>query len=125
METTVRRFIPPCAACPGPVASLLVGVGQSRCGSGEPESITAELRLHPWRPSISAGIGFDLRSSFGFAVGVGHKPNPVSPVRGVEGTSRYNNRPAGVAERFQVSQHTVEAQSDVSSNILKEAMPGP
>ena len=80
-ETFVRRFIPPCAAWPGPVDSLVVGVG--------------------------------------------HKPNPVSPVRGVEGTSRYNNRPAGVAERFQVSQHTVEPQSDVSSNILKEAIPGP
>ncbi|MFD7235072.1 hypothetical protein ACFWAT_07155 [Streptomyces syringium] len=28
-ETTCRRFIPPCAACPAPVASDVEGVGNS------------------------------------------------------------------------------------------------
>jgi hypothetical protein len=52
------------------------------------------------------------------ASGVGHDPNPVSPVEGVDGTSRNNNRPAGVAVFFQLSQNSVEAHRDVPSNVL-------
>ena len=46
-------------------------------------------------------------------------------MRGVDGTSRNNDRPAGVAEAFQVRKHTVEAHRDVPSNILKQAPSGP
>ena len=42
-------------------------------------------------------------------MGVGHNPGPLSPVRGVDGTSRNNKRPDGVPEGFQVRKHSVEA----------------
>jgi len=51
---------------------------------------------------------------------VRHDPNPVAPVEGVDGTSRYNNRPAGVAVRFQVSQNSVEAHRDVPRYVLSQ-----
>lgn len=41
-------------------------------------------------------------------VGVGHKPETVPSVGRVDGTSRDNGRPAGVADAFQVSEHSVE-----------------
>lgn len=37
---------------------------------------------------------------------------------GIDGTSRHNNRPAGVAEIFQVSQHVVEFHADDSRHVL-------
>jgi len=60
----------------------------------------------------------DLLSSL--ATGVGQNPSPVSPVRGTDGCSRNNDRPAGVAEAFQVSQHVVEAHRDDASNVLSQ-----
>jgi hypothetical protein len=39
-------------------------------------------------------------------------------VRGIDCASWNNNRPPGVAIGFQVSKHLVEAQGDVTSNIL-------
>jgi hypothetical protein len=36
----------------------------------------------------------------------------------IDGTSRNNKRPRGVAEGFQVSQHVVECQRDETSNIF-------
>lgn len=41
-------------------------------------------------------------------VGVGHKPESISTVGRVDGTSRDNGRPPGVADSFQVSEHSVE-----------------
>ena len=41
-------------------------------------------------------------------VGVGHKPEAVPSVGRVDGTSRDNGRPAGVADAFHVSEHSVE-----------------
>ncbi len=52
-------------------------------------------------------------------VGVGNNPNPVPPVRGVDGASWKYDRPCFVAFRFQVSQHTVERHADEASNIFK------
>jgi len=59
-----------------------------------------------------------------FAVGVSNNPDPIPAMRGVEGASWNNKRPAGVALAFQVRKHLVEAQVDVSSNILKNAPSG-
>jgi len=56
---------------------------------------------------------------------VGHNPNSVSSVRGIDGTSWNNCRPRGVAFAFQVRKHFVEAHADVSSNILKQSPSGP
>ncbi|HXG72793.1 MAG TPA: hypothetical protein VNJ04_19535 [Gemmatimonadaceae bacterium] len=60
----------------------------------------------------------DLLSSF--ATGVGHDPDPVAAMERVDGTSRYNDRPAGVAVRSQLSQHHVEAHRDVPSNVFSQ-----
>jgi hypothetical protein len=43
-----------------------------------------------------------------FAVGVGHKPQSVPSMGRIDGTSRDNGRPDGVADAFQVSTHSVE-----------------
>jgi hypothetical protein len=39
-------------------------------------------------------------------------------VSGIDGTSRNNKRPAGVADSFQVRKHVVEFHSDDASNVL-------
>jgi len=53
-----------------------------------------------------------------FACGVGHNPDAISSVRGIDGASWNNNRPRGVAFAFQVKQHFVEAHCDVTSNVF-------
>jgi hypothetical protein len=40
--------------------------------------------------------------------GVGHKPQSISAMGRIDGTSRDNGRPAGVADAFQVRMHSVE-----------------
>jgi hypothetical protein len=52
------------------------------------------------------------------AIGVGHNPDSISSVPGIDGRSRNNKRPRGVAERFQVRKHIVEFHSDDSRNVL-------
>jgi hypothetical protein len=42
------------------------------------------------------------------AHGVGHKPEAISSMGRIDGTSRDNGRPAGVTDAFQVSTHSVE-----------------
>jgi hypothetical protein len=41
-------------------------------------------------------------------LGVGHKPESVSSMGRIDGTSRDNGRPAGVSDAFQVNTHSVE-----------------
>lgn len=55
---------------------------------------------------------------FAATVGVANNPDSVPSMRGTDGTSRNNKRPAGVAECFQVRKHIVEAHADVPSNVL-------
>jgi hypothetical protein len=52
------------------------------------------------------------------ALGVGHNPDPVPSVSGVEGTSWNNKRLAGVTDGFQVRQTIVECHADDSSNVF-------
>ena len=52
------------------------------------------------------------------ACAVGHNPNPVSSMSGIDGTSRNNKRPRGVADAFQVRKDIVEFHRDDSSNVL-------
>src|SRR6185369_16249364 len=59
------------------------------------------------------------------ARGVGHNPNSVSSVSGVDGTSRNNKRLAGVTDSFQVRKHTVEFHADDSKNIFTNDPSGP
>jgi hypothetical protein len=46
-------------------------------------------------------------------------------VRGIDGASRNNNRPAGVAFAFQVRKHLVEAHADVPNNVFSNNPTGP
>ena len=46
-------------------------------------------------------------------------------MRGIDGTSRNNERLAGVAEGFQVSKTAVEFHTDETSNILTNDPSGP
>jgi hypothetical protein len=46
-------------------------------------------------------------------------------MRGIDGASRNNKRPAGVAFAFQVRKHLVEAHADVPSNIFSNDPTGP
>jgi hypothetical protein len=46
-------------------------------------------------------------------------------VRGVNGASWNNKRPAGVALSLQVRKHVIEAHADVTSNILSNDPSGP
>ena len=52
-------------------------------------------------------------------------PDPLPLVRGIDGTSRYTDRPDGVAETFQVSTHLVECQVDEPRHILAKEPSGP
>ena len=52
------------------------------------------------------------------ALGVGHNPQSISPVKCPQGASWNNKRLAGVVRTFQVRKHLVEAQIDESSNIF-------
>uniref|UniRef100_A0A6M3LA94 Uncharacterized protein n=1 Tax=viral metagenome TaxID=1070528 RepID=A0A6M3LA94_9ZZZZ len=56
---------------------------------------------------------------------VRHDPHPVPSVRGADGASWYNDRPAGVALYFQRRKDVVEAQTNDSSRVLKQAPTGP
>jgi hypothetical protein len=58
-------------------------------------------------------------------VGVGNNPNPVAPVRGVDGASWKYKRPDFITFGFQVSQHTFEPQREVSSNVFTKKPAGP
>jgi hypothetical protein len=56
---------------------------------------------------------------------VGHNPDSVPSVRGIDGASWKYNRPCGVAFAFQVRKHLVEAHVDVPSNIFSNDPTGP
>lgn len=77
----------------------------------------------PGRP-LRRSAAKSPRFSGSFAVAVGQTlpddPDPVSPMRGVDGTSWNNNRPAGVAFALQVSENSVEPQRDEASNVLAQ-----
>ncbi|WP_251044286.1 MULTISPECIES: hypothetical protein [unclassified Lysobacter] len=51
-------------------------------------------------------------------------PDAAASVRGVDGASWNNNRPAGVAFGFQVSENSVECQRDDASNIFTQECSG-
>ena len=97
-----------------PAASAASGVGQ--------RTVTAVARSCP--PLFFRFI----RAKSGplwLALGVGHNPDAITPVRGIDGASRYNKRPDGVACAFQVRKHSVEAQSSEPVNILTKHPSGP
>lgn len=57
---------------------------------------------------------------------MGQNPKAVAPVRGVDGTSWDNDRPAGVVDAFQVIQHSVEpCLANRCRNLLSQERSGP
>ena len=63
--------------------------------------------------------------SASLARGVSHNPDSLSDVRGIDGTSRYTDRPDLVAETFQVSTHLVECHVDDPRHIFAKKPSGP
>jgi hypothetical protein len=50
--------------------------------------------------------------------GVGHNPDAIPSVRGIDGASWNNNRKRGVTDGFQVRKHAVECHVDDASNVF-------
>jgi len=76
-----------------------------------------------FRPSSFTTFDF---ASTTCAFGVRHKPQAVSSVGRVDGTSRDNGRPAGVVDSFQVSRHSVEpVLANRRRNLLSHDCSGP
>jgi hypothetical protein len=57
-------------------------------------------------------------------LGVGHNPEPLTDVRGIDGTSRNTKCDDFVAKTFQVSQHLVEPQPDEARHVLTKEPSG-
>jgi hypothetical protein len=60
---------------------------------------------------------------FAFAVGVGNDPDPVAPVRGANGASRYAVPLRIKPARGQVPENTVNPSGEKSSNVLDHHVP--
>jgi len=91
-----------------------VGVGhipaaaskQAICPKVRPNPFPLPCRsLHSCLRSIKRTGSFASKPD---ALAVGHKPQAISSMGRIDGTSRNNDRPAGVADAFQVRRHSVE-----------------
>lgn len=105
-------------------ASFAVAVGHTsfaRCAS-------SMVRFFPFGIFPVAVVpGGTVRPPLGTS-GVGQTPSddpdPVASVRGVDGASWNNNRPAGVALGLQIRQNSVERQRDDASNVFAQEYSG-
>ena len=146
-DTNAGFNAPRFSVVPGNPAGAIPSTSPTFCGSGLPVSWGRVVR--PRAPSIAVGVGhiasiigkvlpFDnarhrsrnsgvadsLRQSR--AAGVGHKPQPVTSVGRVDGTSWHNDRPAGVADSIHVSMHSVEPMfANRCRNLLSHEDIGP
>ncbi|UZW61834.1 hypothetical protein BV903_005910 [Lysobacter enzymogenes] len=99
--------------------SFAVAVGQTAFAATW-RLVIAFRRPPGIRRFIARCAAGDLLSSFATTVGqtLPDDPDSVAPVRSVDGASWNNNRPAGVAFAFQVSENSVEPQRDEASNVF-------
>lgn len=125
--------------------SRVVGVAHTACaGNGNMAPLPNRWPGLPFAPSLARGVlqtafaipGRPLRRSAAksprfsasFAVAVGQMapddPDPVASVRGIDGASWNNNRPAGVAFGLQIRQNSVERQRDEASNVFTQECNG-
>jgi hypothetical protein len=65
-----------------------------------------------------------LSAAAGVAHIFGDDPDPISLMGRIDTASWNNKRPCGVTFGFQVKQHLVEAQCEVTINILENAPRG-
>ena len=110
-----------------PASLLPFFAGASDVGVGH-SAITWALRSgdFPRSTSVLAPSGVLIALSASEAVGVGHKPEAVPSVGRIDGTSRDNDRPAGVADAFQVSSDSVEpVLANRCRNLLSHEDSGP
>ncbi|GAB2960511.1 hypothetical protein GCM10027075_70390 [Streptomyces heilongjiangensis] len=107
-ETTWRRFIPPCAACPGPVFSEVDGVG-----SREVTAVGSCPRCPPPRQSRAAGVGRP-----------GEDEQAVALVCGADVGRAYTAPFRIEPERGKVTEHGVESEGKVTCDVLKDRESG-
>ncbi|MEV7613793.1 hypothetical protein [Streptomyces sp. NPDC089799] len=106
-EMACRRFIPPCAARPVPVASEVEGVGRSETTFGSPSS-----KPRP-RQSRARGVGRP-----------GEEEEPFTLVRGAD-VGRAKRAPFRIEpEGGKVSEDGVESERKVPCDVLKDRVPG-
>jgi hypothetical protein len=109
------------------LSALAVGVGHSAAGVFCAIQYTClGSRSSRLAPSFLGAKLMPMLSLWSRVVGVGHKPQAVASMRGVDGTSRDNGRPAGVSDAFQVSEHSVEpVLANRRRNLLSHEDSGP
>ncbi len=85
---------------------------------------TAAASIFPW-PSAMLGCIFRVRCSFSLDRGVGHSDDKDARafMRGTDVTSTHHERPAGVAERFQVTEDGICAATAQSRHVFDEHPP--
>src|SRR5690606_10203420 len=106
--------------------------GASEVGVGHMAAATCRgswsMRVRPSGLSIAMpGVSFQSRADAVINSAASRdEPETVTPVRRVDGTSRDNGRPCGVADTFQVSKHSVEPiLANRCRNLLSHENSGP
>ncbi|AUG78076.1 hypothetical protein CFP65_3275 [Kitasatospora sp. MMS16-BH015] len=125
----VRRLRPPCDVCPGPLASVAVGVGSSRTArpSGNPMSLEppCRARILARRASHRSGV---ITSCTNVAVGVGSRPRqdeqPAALVGRADIGRAYTHPLRIPPEAGKVGEDGVESQGKVSAHVLKQCESG-
>nr|WP_242691096.1 hypothetical protein [Lysobacter enzymogenes] len=119
IDTNPAEF--PASLLPPFAGARLVGVGQSASASTQWSSLSVALDAPLLRVNA---VSLDPFAAL--AVGVGHKPQAIPSVGRIDGTSRDNDTPAGVADAFQVSAHSVEpVLANRRRNLLSHEDSGP
>jgi hypothetical protein len=95
-------------------------------GFNGPSIIMQRFNVFPSRTRLRIlGLSIKPRFRLSCAIKVGQNPDTVPAVGSPDGNSWKNKRDCGVPCTFHFSQHHVEAQRDVPSNIFKQAPSGP
>lgn len=120
----MRAFIARCASG-DLLSSFATGVGQSARAVSRRACIASPIsRPSAIRRSIPGSRQSSLSPSL--ASGVCHKPKAVATVGRVDGTSRDNDRPAGVVDACQVRSNSVEpVLANRRRNLLSHEDSGP
>lgn len=106
-----------------PALSSIEAAGPARrtvTGKLPNPALSPRARNTAFRAALRRSVSVSWTIVASNAVGVGHNPHAAPPMRAVDGCSRKTERPRGVAETVQVSQHSVEAhgRSNKPKHIL-------
>jgi len=64
-------------------------------------------------------LSLERRGRWSIVFGVAHNPDSISLMGCADAASWNNKRPCGVAFGFQVKEHSVESQADVTINVFE------